>query len=313
MSRSIYTVTLNPGLDRTLTVPSIEFNGVLRATESRLDWGGKGFNVSRALQALGSSSIAMGFVGGAIGKMLDHGLCSLDIETDFVWIEGETRTNTVVQEAGSERYLKVNEAGPTVGQQAVEELLEIVRHRADPDSVWVLSGSLPPGAPTDIYARMVGIIEDGGGLAFLDASGEALRQGLTSKPYLVKPNFEEAKEMLGQPSLTIADAPSIAARFLNLGAQRVALSMGADGLLLADGEVAVQARPPQMDVQTVVGVGDALVAGLVYATVHGFSLGETAAWGVAAGTAAALGAGTSVGSRATIERLVEQIAFAPDC
>ncbi len=85
----IFTVTLNPGLDRTLTVPEIRFSEVLRAADLRLDWGGKGFNVSRALQALGVESVAMGFVGGATGEMLAQGLKGLGIETDFVPIDGE--------------------------------------------------------------------------------------------------------------------------------------------------------------------------------------------------------------------------------
>src|SRR5215217_1281255 len=107
----IYTLTLNPGLDRTLTVAKLDDNTVLRATSSRLDWGGKGFNVSRALQALGEESIALGIVGGYTGKMLTEGLSNLGIATDFVHIDSETRTNTVIEEAGSGRYFKVNEAG----------------------------------------------------------------------------------------------------------------------------------------------------------------------------------------------------------
>src|SRR3954462_12586843 len=71
---AIYTLTLNPGLDRTLTVPSLHDNAVLRATNSRLDWGGKGFNVSRALKAMGEESVALGIVGGFTGQMLTKGL-----------------------------------------------------------------------------------------------------------------------------------------------------------------------------------------------------------------------------------------------
>src|SRR4051812_32113885 len=111
---AIYTLTLNPGLDRTLTVPSLHDNAVLRATNSRLDWGGKGFNVSRALKAMGEESVALGIVGGFTGQMLTKGLADLGIATDFVHIDAETRTNTVIQEPHSGRYIKVNEAGPIV-------------------------------------------------------------------------------------------------------------------------------------------------------------------------------------------------------
>lgn len=108
----LYTITLNPGLDRTLTVPKLHENSVLRASISRLDWGGKGFNVARALQAMGTKSVAMGLVGGFTGQMLTQGLNQLGISTDFIQIAGESRTNTVIEEAESGRYIKVNEPGP---------------------------------------------------------------------------------------------------------------------------------------------------------------------------------------------------------
>ena len=118
----VYTVTLNPGLDRTLTVPKLRENTVLRAVESRIDRGGKGFNVTRALHALGVTSVAMGFIGGFTGQMLTAGLTELGIDTDFIEIPGETRTNTVFMEADSGRYYKVNEAGPHVDAVALDVL-----------------------------------------------------------------------------------------------------------------------------------------------------------------------------------------------
>src|SRR3954451_24411287 len=110
----IYTVTLNPALDRELTVPALVFDDVLRATETRVDCGGKGFNVSRMLAALGAESIALGFAGGHTGAMLRDGLAALGIETDFVQIGGETRTNVSIVMTNDGHYVKVNEAGPTI-------------------------------------------------------------------------------------------------------------------------------------------------------------------------------------------------------
>src|SRR5690349_20087755 len=106
----IYTVTLNLALDRELTIPAFDFGQVLRATDSRVDCGGKGFNVSRMLAALGATSIALGFAGGHTGATLRDGLAALGIETDFVWIAGETRTNVSIVTAHDGRHIKVNEA-----------------------------------------------------------------------------------------------------------------------------------------------------------------------------------------------------------
>ena len=107
----LYTVTLNPAVDRELTVPAIEFDSVLRASASQVDFGGKGFNVSRVLKSLGAASTTLGFAGGKSGELLRDGLHSLGIETDFVWIDGETRTNVSIVSTTQKRYVKANEPG----------------------------------------------------------------------------------------------------------------------------------------------------------------------------------------------------------
>lgn len=305
---AIYTLTLNPGLDRTLTVPKLEHNTVLRATASRLDWGGKGFNVSRALHALGEPSVALGIVGGFTGQMLAQGLSQLGITTDFVQIAGETRTNTVIEEENGEgaRYIKVNEAGPMVDAEALERLRQRIASLATTGSYWALCGSLPPGVPTTFYGDLTAQIQKQGGIVCLDASGEALRQGVNAAPFLVKPNAEEAGEFTGIAINDVPSAQRAADRFLDHGVQLVALSLGADGLLLASRQQYIHVRPPQVTVKTLVGVGDALLAGLLYALQRNLPLVEVARWGVAAGTAAAMTPGVGVGSLAEVTALVAQ-------
>jgi len=304
---NIVTVTPNPVLDRTLTVPRLVFNEMIRAASSRLDWGGKGFNVSRALKALGVESVAMGFVGGATGRMLEQGLNEMGIATDFVHIAGETRTNIVITEAATERYVKVNEAGPTVHAEEWEAFLGRVRERVRPGDIWVLSGSLPPGAPSDCYAQLIDRVQAEGATALLDASGEPLRLGCAASPYLVKPNAIEAGEMTGQEIRSDADALSAAKRCLGLGIKLVALSLGADGLMLSSQERTVWARPPSVQARNPVGAGDALLAGIAWALQHRLPLEEVARWGVASGTAAALREGVSVGTRTEVETMYQLV------
>ncbi len=319
----IVTVTPNPVLDRTLTVPRIVFNEVMRATSSRLDWGGKGFNVSRALQALGVESVAMGFVGGATGQMLERGLSDMGIATDFVHIVSETRTNIVVTDVDAEQYIKVNEAGPTVQAQELAAFLDRAHKRVRPEDIWVLSGSLPPGVPPDFYARLIALVQAQGAKAFLDSSGEPLRLGCAAGPYLVKPNVVEAEEVTGREIRSDADALCAVEFFLRQGIELVALSLGADGLLLASKQRAVWARPPRVRARNPVGAGDALLAGIAWALAcpeqclelaegrsrreRGLLLEEMARWAVATGTAAAVREGVSVGTRAEVETLYEQI------
>lgn len=303
----IVTVTPNPSLDRTLTVPHISFDEMVRASGTRLDWGGKGFNVSRALQALGAESVATGFLGGATGQMLAQGLREMGIAADPVPIAGETRTNTIIAEAETGRYIKVNEPGQTVRPEELSAFLQKAQARIQPGDLWILSGSLPPGLPLDFYAQLVSLVQGGGARTFLDASGEPLRLGCAARPYLVKPNAAEAEELTGHPVQSEADALGTARFFLRQGVEVVALSLGAEGLLLAQEQEAVWAWPPRVRAPNPVGAGDALLAGLAWALEQGLTLEELARWGVAAGTAAAMGEGVSTGSFAAVRALQKEV------
>lgn len=302
----IVTVTLNPVLDRTLTVPRILFNEVSRAKTVHLDCGGKGFNVSRALRALGTDSVAMGFVGGATGRTLQQGLEDLGVETDLVPIAGETRTNIVVREQADSRYIKVNEAGPDVSEEEWERFLDRARTRARSDDTWVLSGTLPPGLPTDFYERLIELLRQQGARAFLDSSGEPFRLGCSASPYLVKPNASEAQEATGveikrSESGRATGALVAVEGFLDQGVELVALSLGEDGLLLANRQEAVWATPNPVVARNPTGAGDALLAGIIWAQTRGASFEEMARWGVAAGTASAADARVSAASREDVE------------
>jgi 1-phosphofructokinase family hexose kinase len=307
----IVTVTLNPGLDRTLTVPKIFFGDVMRADSVRFDWGGKGFNVARALQALGVNSVAMAFVGGPTGQRLESGLSEMGIATDLVPVAGETRTNIVITEASAKRYVKVNEAGPTIRASEMARFLDRVRQRVRPHDIWVLSGSLPPGTSPDTYGELITLLRARGARPILDTSGDPLRLGCTARPYLVKPNLVEAGEVMGRDLHSVADMRRAVEFFLQQGIELVALSLGADGLLLAGQKQAVWARPPHVQVHNPVGAGDALLAGIVYALISSGlndgtqdpTLEQMACWGVSAGTAAAVHKGVSVGSLAEVEAL----------
>ena len=305
----IVTVTPNPVLDRTMTVPEIIFDEMTRATSVRVDWGGKGFNVSRVLLALGVESVAMGFVGGATGQRLASGLADLGIRTDFVTIAGETRTNVVITDAGARHYVKVNEAGPTVTSEEIARFMDKVRERAAggeeraAGDTWVLSGSLPPGVPPDFYATLIGLLQARDVRVLLDASGDPLRLGCEAGPFLVKPNAVEAEALTGVPITSRDDALRAARAILRLGAAQVALSLGADGLLLATQNEAVLATPPTVTIENVTGAGDALLAGITYALERALPLAEQARWGVAVGTASAMAEGVSIVTREGVERV----------
>lgn len=308
---TIITFTPNPVLDRTLTVPRIVFNEMTRATASRLDWGGKGLNVSRALQALGVKSLATGFVGGAAGQLLERGLSEMGIATDFVHIAGETRTNIVITDTDAQHYIKVNEVGPEVHGEEIASLFDRAHRYVGPGTMWILSGSLPPGVPDSFYAQLVELAQAQGVKTLLDASGEPLRLGCGAAPYLVKPNLVEAAQVTGHAIESESDALSAAAFFLDQGIELVALSAGADGMLLAAKQQAIWAKPPHVKALNPVGAGDALLAGVAWAVQSGACFEDIARWGVAAGTAAAMCDGVGVGTRAEVKALHAQVDVKP--
>lgn len=304
----IYTVTLNPAIDRELVVSHIVQDTVLRASQWRVDYGGKGFNVARMLKALGTSSVALAFSGGNNGEILDRGLRSMGIETDFVWVKEETRTNVSIVASEDGQYVKVNEPGPTISADNLSSLQQKVRQLAQPEDWWVLAGSLPPGVPPSVYADMITIVQAAGARAILDTSGEALHYGCRAKPFMVKPNTAEAckltgKELSHQPDEIAAAAKAIHA----IGPSHVVISMGKRGALLTDGRKIWTASSPEIVELNPIGAGDAMVGGLVWGLSRGQKPREAFALAVACGAATASQRGTSVGSSEKIAALKDQI------
>ena len=303
----IYTVTLNPALDKTLSVPELRPGEVHRARVIHLDIGGKGINVSRALRMLGLESAIVAAFAGATGRAMRDGLEQIGFRGHYLWLEGETRENLTLRDESRDLYTKINEPGPRFGPEHVTALHQLVAALAAPGDIWAFCGSLPPGAPVDLYARLIRQVQAAGGHAFLDASGPALRKGLSAQPFALKPNLEEASELLDTP-LATRDAQQRAIRELQAsGASMVALSRGPMGLLLAAGDEMVEALPPAVDARSPIGAGDATLAGLIWAQVEGCDLPETARRAVACGTAAAMQEGTGLGTRALIESLIPRV------
>ena len=279
----IVTLTPNPSLDRTLEVPDLRRGSVLRATARHTDPGGKGVNVSRALAANGRKTVAVLPCGGIVGSRLAELLAPQGVEVLAVPVLGEIRVNiSVVEPDGT--VTKINEPGPVLTPQELDALAEAVV-RAGQEAAWVaLSGSLPPGAPDDLYAHLISRIRSAGGPQIaVDSSGVPLVAALAAGPDLIKPNRAELAEASGLPVTTLGEAVAAALALRDRGARTVLASLGADGALLVDGSGAVHARARVADPRSAVGAGDALLAGYLSAGSGGAeALAEAVAWGAAA-------------------------------
>jgi 1-phosphofructokinase family hexose kinase len=305
----IYTVTLNPAVDKELVVPALEIDTVLRSQETNIDYGGKGFNVSRMLNALGGRSIALGFAGGHSGDLLREGLESLGIGSDFMWVGEETRTNISIVTGIPSHYIKVNEPGPAISEAARAALREKVQNLAKGGDWWVLAGSLPPGVPPTIYADLIQTIQEAGAQVILDTSGEALYWGCRVRPFLAKPNDIELEQFTG---LTIDSPETIVAAarlMLESGIDNVVVSLGKDGAMLINNMGAWQAASPEIEERNPIGAGDSMVGGLVWGLSEGLTVPEALCWGIACGAATASLSGTAVGSRQLVEALLPRVSL----
>ncbi|GGT37794.1 1-phosphofructokinase [Streptomyces kurssanovii] len=260
----ILTVTPNPSLDRTYELPSLDRGAVLRAAVDRVDPGGKGVNVSRAVAAAGHRTVAVVPLGGPEGALLDRLLGEHGIEAAGVPVAGSTRVNiTLVERDGT--LTKVNAAGPDLAPAEAEALLETVRTRSAEVDWIACCGSLPRGLRPQWYAELVARTHRAGARVALDTSGAALTAALGERPDVVKPNAEELAEAVGRPLATVGDAVKAAEELRDRGARAVLASLGADGQLLVDDTGVWFGHAPADAVRSNVGAGDASLAGFLTA------------------------------------------------
>lgn len=304
----ILTITLNPALDKTITLSSSLVRGeVNRAESMRVDPGGKGINVSRALHLWGGDTLAAGWIGKENSRSLISRLESVGIPTAFVEVEGETRTNLKMVEVEPNRVTDLNEPGFTVATQDLERLRKQYVTWLEQASWVVLSGSLPPGTPSDWYRDLIEEARSRGKQVVLDTSGKALRQGMEAAPTVVKPNREELEDFLGSPIRGDDDLLKAARAWLHQGVGWVVVSLGADGAWFVTKGGIYRAYPPKVTAAHPVGAGDAMVAGLVWGLSRWMPAEEIARWATAAGALAASKPGTQFGSRTEVADWMERV------
>jgi 1-phosphofructokinase len=282
----IVTLTPNPSVDRTVSIPDLQRGEVQRATASRIDPGGKGVNISRALTAHKARTLAVLPAGGPQGHLLAELLADADIAVAIVPIAGSIRANLALVEPDG-TTTKINEPGPFLSASESEALIAgAVDTLAGQPSWLVGSGSLPPGVDDDLYAGLVRRCRDAGVSVAIDASGAALRHAVAAGPDLIKPNLEELEELVDQSLNTLGDVLAAAADLVTDGVGTVVVSLGGQGALLVSSSVIALAVAPVSAPLSTVGAGDALLAGYLYATGSEATAAEALCTGVAWGAAA---------------------------
>ena len=299
----IVTVTLNAAIDKTYTVESFGLDRVHRPSAERSVAGGKGINVARVLKELGQEALATGFVGGTNGDQILRGLDAEGLLHDFVRTAGESRLCIAVVDPAKGTQTEVNENGPEVSESEVEALRRKLQELTPKAEYLVLSGSTPPGVPSDLYADVIAFAKERGVKAVLDTSGNPLSRGVTAGPFMAKPNIRELSALKGRELLTLEEILGAARSLLGSGIEIVVVSMGRSGAIAADGRESWQATPPEIEFVSAVGSGDALVAGFLDSLIRGRGLSEALRWGTAAGAANATICGAGFCRKEDIERL----------
>jgi 1-phosphofructokinase family hexose kinase len=306
----ILTVTLNAAIDRTVAVPNFRIGQRHRAVEARTVAGGKGVNVARALKLLGRPVIAAGLAGGATGTRILERLAEESILNAFTRIDGESRTNLAVVDPTSGEQTEINERGPEVTPGEIDRFVEKLLYLAQGASVCVLAGSVPPGLPADVYARLIAELHGLNVLTVLDTDGEPMRAGLRAEPTVVAPNVTEAEEAVGHEFNDADDFRMGLAGLLEMGAGEaiITTSEGCVGIV-GDGieRRHFEARIEPLEPVAAVGSGDAFLAGYVAARYQGATPRECLAFGVACGAESTQHFGAGTVDRREAERLLPRV------
>ncbi len=329
----IYTVTLNPAIDKTAEIPSFAVDAVNRIVRVRKDPGGKGINVSKVIESLGGDSVAYAVLGGDTGKELEKMLSGHRFQLESIRTEYETRTNIKIVDPTLHTNTDINEPGTAFGSGTLEELKQSLRKRLTEGDILVLSGSVPAGTDKGIYGELTVMGKECGAKVFLDADGELFARGVDAVPFLVKPNRFELEQYFGRQLRTREELCGAGRELLEKGIRVVLISLGADGAVLcrddgnargqeaacrkaASQETAVSlcrgvsylwAEGLSVPVASTVGAGDSMTAAFAYGVDRKMDCEDAFRLSVSAGSAAVTCSGSQAPDVELIWKLYEQV------
>jgi 1-phosphofructokinase len=277
----IITLTPNTGIDYTLQISSFQLNSTIRATDSAWGMGGKATDVSWTLGKLGIPTRALGFAAGPNGLRMENMLRERGAETDFVWVDGETRLNTIIVVAG-EGQSTVTSSSLKVSPEHIYEFAARYQKALLGASCVVIGGSLPHGVPVEFYVEAIEIAHEHNVPVIFDSSGPPLVAGVKSRPEIIKPNLTELGDLLGYKPASLKEAGQAARKLQDEFGSNVIITLGAEGAVAVSGDRSYFIHPLSVPVVSVAGAGDGVLAGMALSYLrresfesglqHGFAL-----------------------------------------
>lgn len=269
----ITTVTLNPAIDKTISVENFKLNSVNRVSNVYEDIGGKGINVSKVLNLLGERNVALGFIGERNYSLAQTLLKKQNIISDFILVDAYTRINTKITDPVNKTTTDINEAGFIVQPIQIEQIKLLIRTYSKSSEFVVFSGSVCQGINNDEFKEMLSLTSNS--KLVLDADREILKIGLTCSPYLIKPNIHELEDLLGVELKTTKDVILSSKELIEqYGITYVLVSLGEEGSILVSKDRTLKASSLSVDVKSTVGAGDSMLAGFLYGLSMSMSLEE---------------------------------------
>lgn len=304
----ITTLTLNPCIDRTITIKDLQYGGLNRVIHTRRDFSGKGINVSVAVHQLGEKTECLGFNYLDDSGFVKESLGKLGICYRFIDIEGALRTNIKIFDEQTSIMTEFNENGHHVKAEAIDQLQQLVVDGAQNAQIMVFNGSVPEGVPKTIYRTLIETVKKSGTKTVLDADGELLLEGLKAGPYFVKPNLYEFESAFKVKTRNKQDIiRSVRQKMIAGGVTLVCVTLGKDGAVLVSGEEAWFAPATDIKVKGVQGAGDSLVAGVCLAIRQGLELEQMLRYGVAAANASLIREGTLLCTAADFQQMLSRV------
>jgi 6-phosphofructokinase 2 len=304
----ILSLTLNPALDVTTGTEQLIPRRKLRCTSPRYDAGGGGTNVSRAIKELGGASRAFLMLGGRTGEHYLELLQQSGIDTHVYYGAGETRFSMTVMEKASGEHFRFVLPGPEQPAKAADQLLGAILANVGSRGAFVVaSGTLPPGLPVDFYGQVAEAVRKTGARLILDTSQPALSAALAARPYCVRINHHEARELVGGDATDAAQ--TLARRLVADDATELAIiTVGDQGAYVATAGSFEKIAPPRVRVRSTVGAGDSFVAALTLGLARDWPIDKAARYGVAAAAAAVTTEATELCKRVDTDRYYLELA-----
>ena len=302
----ITTICMNPSFDKTVEVQSLEIGQVNRIQDARVDLGGKGINVAVVADRLGLEVQCLGIMGKDGSTELSELMEKEHLRHSFLEVPGHVRTNTKIVSRSAQGVTELNEPGPTVDSHVLDEFFSMAHEKTADSDMIVITGSLPPGCPEGTYRDLLKILK--GKKCILDTEGKELELAAKGAcPFLIKPNLKEMEATLGIELRTMRTIRDAALLFIRLGVEHAVVSMGEMGAMYVSAEKTLFAPALRVDIKSTVGAGDAMIGGMLLGYEKEKDMSRAFRYGIAAGAASVMTAGTQLIVRKDFDRLLDMV------